>query len=762
MLRKYLFCAFGAITCVTALAGAVLGQDARDPYLDVPAYDVSGLDARGGYWASHTEGSPVKVGEYQDLRPSAFYDVDMLRSNGDRTLNFSATGTDRESNDLNLNYFGPAMEANVNYQGFVHNLGHDNLGQFTDSGGTNNNTDNGATGAAVRGQQILRQDVNAGEDYAIRVQELRTSFKGQLTPDLKIRLDVWGMYKEGERQVNSMQECYPHTYTTTDPAAPPPATISSTRCHVLSQSQHIDWQTTEVKPIVEWNLGPVVFEYSRPMRVFNQYDQTVYRFYDIEGASGYNPYSIVPDNYTQIDQFKVSARVNEDNRFYGFLYTGNTRSEGEGILATNPNGPPVNQVNNRRMGGADIRWTNTAIDNLTITPYLRYTKETNEFSEPTGAQAGGVWDVTFPIDFERTQAGVRTLWRPFGGGFGLGGLAINANYEYGDLHRSNLVFPTDNINAVLEEQHTISNTFTIGPTVRWSPQFDTYLHYKYYDTSDPLFGVAYHTPATGIHGDAFPYFAETMNTALPEHDDIVEIGGTWMPGDRFMLNGWVGIDVQSQSVGQLTVANTNGSLTPTPPYRMLPLSSKSEDYPCGINGTFRAGEQWTFNFGLAYYTNWIDQDMTFGPGSDHGFGSPPASTEYGALVNRIAYGGRAGVLNLGVTYNYSPRLRFLGQAEYVHGIDSAYQLSGDPNFPATNSTTAAIPGLFRDDVMITRVSAGIDYLVSRHCTAYFRYVLFDYQDSADKAQIAASTQPVDGLPLSGTSNLFLGGFNATF
>jgi hypothetical protein len=64
--------------------------------------------------------------------------------------------------------------------------------------------------------------------------------------------------------------------------------------------------------------------------------------------------------------------------------------------------------------------------------------------------------------------------------------------------------------------------------------------------------------------------------------------------------------------------------------------------------------------------------------------------------------------------------------------------------------------------MITRVSAGIDYLVSRHCTAYFRYVLFDYQDSADKAQIAASTQPVDGLPLSGTSNLFLGGFNATF
>ena len=131
-------------------------------------------------------------------------------------------------------------------------------------------------------------------------------------------------------------------------------------------------------------------------------------------------------------------------------------------------------------------------------------------------------------------------------------------------------------------------------------------------------------------------------------------------------------------------------------------------------------------------------------------------------MNRFAYGGRAGVLNLGVTYAYSPKLRFLGQAEYVHGINSAYQLSGDPNYPATNSSTAAIPGLFRDDVMITRVSAGVDYLVSPRFAAYFRYVLFDYQDSADKAMLAASTLPVDGLPLSGTSNLFLGGFNATF
>jgi hypothetical protein len=300
---------------------------------------------------------------------------------------------------------------------------------------------------------------------------------------------------------------------------------------------------------------------------------------------------------------------------------------------------------------------------------------------------------------------------------------------------------------------------------------DTYLKFKYYDTQDALYGVAYHKSTFGqSFGDPFPYDAQSTNSALPQYDSIVELGGTWLPSDHFMLNGWVGIDVQSQSEGRLVVSNSG-----TKPATLTtePLTFKSENYPCGINGSFQADDKWTLNFGAAYFTNWIDQDVTFGPNSEHGFGGGTLPN-YGALLNRFAYGGRAAVLNLGVTYRLSPRLRFQAQGEYVHGIDSAYQLSGDPTYGTTtvtsvsggtttaNAQTADIPSYFRDDVMITRVSAGIDYMVSKHCTAYFRYVLFDYQDSADKAQIAASSLPVDGLPLSGTSNLFLGGFNATF
>ncbi|MGD0897308.1 MAG: hypothetical protein ABR915_05685 [Thermoguttaceae bacterium] len=757
MLRKYIVYVLGVLASAAAFSAAVFGDETKDAYLDPPANTVvSDFEARFGYWGSHTHGSPVKVGEYQDLSPSPFYDIDALRSDGCRTLNLTITGMDEETSAATVNFYRPDVQVNVDYQRFIHNYGHDNLGQFTQAS-TAGNTDN----------RFLRQDVNPGEDYAFRVQELKANFKWMINDDLKVRLDVWGMYKEGERQVNAMQECYHHNTSPTDPSASVPAAAVPTGasyCHVVSQAQHIDWQTTEVKPVIEWNLGPIVLEYSRPMRVFQQEDQSVYRFYDFSAEThetDYAPYSMIPNNTTQIDQFKLSATLDEDNRFYGFLYTGNTRSEGEMVVANTSGGLSglAGVVNNRRMEGADLRWTNTTIDNLTITPYARYVKELSDYGVPAA-------DTTFPLDYERTQVGVRTLWRPFGRGFGLGGLAINGEFQHSELHRSNLDFPTDNINATLVEEDTISNIFSIGPSVRWSPQLDTYLKFKYYDTKDALYAVAYNASASQ------PYTAQATNSALPAYDAITEFGGTWLPADHFMLNGWVGIDMQSQSEGRLTVVGTGASL----PTRTVPLTFRSDNYPCGLNGSIQANDKWTLNFGAAYYTNWIDQDQTFSPGSDHGF-TGGVTPPFGALVNRIAYGGRAGVLNLGFTYYLTPRMRFSGQGEYVHGIDSAYQLSGDPNFGTTsvpvngggtttpNAQTAAIPGLYRDDVMITRVSLGVDYLVSKRCTAYFRYVMMDYQDSANQAEIAAdvvANGSANGLPLSGISNLFLGGFSATF
>ena len=102
------------------------------------------------------------------------------------------------------------------------------------------------------------------------------------------------------------------------------------------------------------------------------------------------------------------------------------------------------RVSNRQFNGADVRWTNTTIKNVTITTYGRSAAENNEPAaflipgEETRPGTVGSTSVPIeddptgitPINYQRTQLGTKAVWRPFGRGFGLGGLAINGGYEY--------------------------------------------------------------------------------------------------------------------------------------------------------------------------------------------------------------------------------------------------------------------------------------------------------------------------------------------
>ena len=114
------------------------------------------------------------------------------------------------------------------------------------------------------------------------------------------------------------------------------------------------------------------------------------------------------------------------------------------------------------------------------------------------------------------------------------------------------------------------------------------------------------------------YSAVALNSALPTHDNEIEIGGTLMPSDRFLLNAWFGIDIQSQNIGEAIVqnqpANDHGYTI-----LMFPMGFSSQSFPFGINGSYRATDKLTLNGGAAYYTNFIDQDVAFGAGADHTF-----------------------------------------------------------------------------------------------------------------------------------------------
>ena len=264
----------------------------------VPPYSPL-VAARLGWWFVEAEGSPTKVAEYQGLESSAFADLDGLFSDGRRTVNVSGSLLDNETGQAGLDYFGPGLSADFNLQRYLHRLDHDPLTNMGDM---------------QSGQETIREDLNVGEDYAIRVEDVKASFESRLSEHVKARLNYRSLRKFGERQANAMQHCF--------------CEIQQNNCHVLSQRQEIDWPTVKIEPVIEAKYGPVRSEYSRPMRFLNQDDQAVTRRFYLFGPHfrTERDYDFVPENLTQIDRLKLGVDLAAQTDFYARLSAGDTHN----------------------------------------------------------------------------------------------------------------------------------------------------------------------------------------------------------------------------------------------------------------------------------------------------------------------------------------------------------------------------------------------------------------------------------------------------
>ena len=120
-----------------------------------------------------------------------------------------------------------------------------------------------ATPANSEQLSCSRNNLSPGQDYAIRVQEFKANFKGNLTDNLKWYVNTFGIDKEASGRsipwacasTPTTPGTRPTTASTTPPLTTQPATRNADQCHVVSQAQHIDWQTTEVEPGLELRLG---------------------------------------------------------------------------------------------------------------------------------------------------------------------------------------------------------------------------------------------------------------------------------------------------------------------------------------------------------------------------------------------------------------------------------------------------------------------------------------------------------------------------
>ena len=338
--------------------------------------------ARFGWWFVEADGSPTKVAEYQGLESSAFADLDGLFSDGLRTVNLSGSFLDNETGQAGLDYFGPRLAADFDLQRYLHRLDHDPLTNMGDM---------------QSGQETIREDLNVGEDYAIRVEDVRTSFEGRLNEHVKARLNFRSLRKFGDRQANAMQHCF--------------CEIRQNNCHVLSQRQEIDWLTVKVEPVIEAKFGPVRAEYSRPMRFLSQDDQAVTRrFYEFgPHYPTERDYAFVPDNVTQIDRLKLGVDLAAETDFYARLSAGDTQNKFRDT--------------HRKFQVYDLRLTNRSWDGLTLTGFITMNKQANQDppfllpEEQANLSVPNSWvppyGIRHPINYSMTTAGAEGSWKPF-------------------------------------------------------------------------------------------------------------------------------------------------------------------------------------------------------------------------------------------------------------------------------------------------------------------------------------------------------------
>lgn len=633
------------------LGGYSLNSAELIPRVPHPSFVESAF--RTGWWQVSQQGAPTKVGEYQDLRSSAFWDVDQMRSNGVRTLDMTLTGFDNESSHADVYFFSPGYTLNFRYERFLHRLDHDPLDNMPDQ-------DNG--------DGIVKEDLNVGEDYAIRVQDVRTDVRGKLTKDIKYRINLWLRRRKGERQAIGTQHGAP-------------GDTDCLVCHVQNQRQEIDWLSVRLEPVIEARLGPITLQYSRPMRSFTENDATVTRsyggFHAYPDYTGDFPYAVVPDTLSQMDRLRLGIDLPAGNRVYSQVHHGDTRNQ--------------QRDTRRRYYGFDVRLTNIYFEKLTLNGFTRFNRQLNQlppFLVPPEDAATSVptaivppYGLRHPIDYLRSSAGGDARWQPFRHSGYAGGLALNAGAEYGWIKRSYAEYQVQEPAATIDQDNTGQVSYFAGTTMRWHPRFDTYLRYKRRSIARPLFGVD-------------QYSGET-NTNRPEQEDVVRFGGTFMAATNLIANASIGVENRRH---HSDIADF-----------------EEDNYPMTFTLWYAPNQAWSISGGYGYYTNWIDQDIYF-PSDD------PAS----APLDRREwnYGGRGQVLSLGASYAWRESITLSGGLQHVWAFDAFDPLTPWPDLPAYSdvivNTKRYTGGL--DWYANDRVSAYMRYVYEDYDDASLAYV----------------------------------------
>jgi hypothetical protein len=160
------------------------------------------------------------------------------------------------------------------------------------------------------------------------------------------------------------------------------------------------------------------------------------------------------------------------------------------------------------------------------------------------------------------------------------------------------------------------------------------------------------------------------------------------------------------------------------------------NYPMSFTVWYAATERLSFTGGYAYYSDWIDQEITLG--ANRGI---PADTE----TTRWNYTGQNHLFTINGNYAWSQCVQLMAGYEWDRGAN----FFGVPPSPNPGVDWSLLPYLSDVSVITQRVTAGIDWKPYHNTDVYLRYVLYDFED-------------ISSHLYSGTTNMILAGATRTW
>jgi len=334
-----------------------------------------------------------------------------------------------------------------------------------------------------------------------------------------------------------------------------------------------------------------------------------------------------------------------------------------------------------------------------LTGYASRYAETNQlpttyFTEPPLAPAN-TWDedsLRHPVNYFRTRAGLKGAWRPYARSYGIAdGTSLTGGYEYYQLERDYATYNTTPVPpGPFTQPDTITHQIEFGPSTRWSSYLESFVRYKVQFIQVPLVGVS-------EYSDEEPDVNGVFNSSLPEQVHSVELGGTWTPTDNFM------------ATAQFTIENS---------WQHSQYANFSENnYPMVFTVWYAPTQRMSLTGGYAYFSNWIDQDITLG--ANRGV---PADTE----TTSWNYAGQNHLVSFNTSYAVTDCVQLVGGYEWNRG-SNAFRVPTSPH-AADGVDWSLLPSLSDVLVETNRVTAGVDWQPYQYMNLYCRYILFDYND----------------------------------